>query len=68
VLVLGAGGSRQNTGYRTELLDISGCAVMNLHAGPNDVSGLVSGVYFVREEPPAAGLKLQAVRKVVVTR
>jgi len=36
--------------------------------GPNDLSRLAAGVYFVREEPQAASLKPQAIRKVVVTR
>jgi len=60
--------SRQNTGYRAELLDISGRKLLDLHPGPNDVRALAPGVYFVRAEPQAAGLKPQAVRKVVVTR
>jgi hypothetical protein len=32
------------------LLDASGRRVMSLHAGPNDVSSLAPGAYFVREE------------------
>ncbi len=55
-------GGRQNTGYRAELLDIAGRKIMELRIGPNDVSGLSPGVYFVR------GRQAQAVRKVVVTR
>jgi hypothetical protein len=47
VLFLGVG-SRQNTAYRAELLDISGRKVMELVPGPNDVTGLSSGIYFVR--------------------
>ena len=50
------------------LFDASGSTVLTLHPGRNDVSGLSPGVYFVREGPQAASLKLQAVRKVVVTR
>ena len=41
---------------------------MNLGIGANDVRALAPGVYFVREEPQAESRKLQAVRKVVVTR
>jgi hypothetical protein len=66
VLVLGAVDSRQNTGYRAELLDISGRDVLNLTPGANDVSMLAPGVYFVR----AVSRKPSAVSysKVVVTR
>jgi YVTN family beta-propeller protein len=68
VLVLGAAGSRQNTGLRAQLLDITGRRVLDLHAGPNDVRTLAPGVYFIREELQAASPNPQAVRKVVVTR
>ncbi len=47
VLMLGAAGSRQNTGYRMELLDITGRKVLELKPGANDVSRLAPGVYFV---------------------
>jgi hypothetical protein len=47
VLLLGAADSRQNTGYRADLLDISGRKVVGLHAGANDVNWLAPGVYFV---------------------
>ena len=50
----------------SELLDISGRKVLDLHPGPNDVRALAPGVYFVREKPQATSLKPQAVRKVVV--
>ncbi len=50
------------------LLDISGRKVLDLQPGTNDVRGLAPGVYFVREEPQAASLQSQAIRKVVVTR
>jgi hypothetical protein len=63
VLVLGAVGSRQNMGYRAELLDISGRKVLDLKPGANDVNRLSPGVYFVREAGPEA----QAVRKIVLT-
>jgi hypothetical protein len=50
------------------LLDIGGRKVMDLHTGANDVSRLAPGVYFVREEPQAPGLKPEAIRKVIITR
>ena len=62
VLVLGAVGSRQNAGYRAELLDISGRKAMNLQRGANDVSRLAPGVYFVRDA------QAQTVRKIVIQR
>lgn len=67
VLVLGAVGSRQNTGYRAELLDISGRKVLDLKPGANDVSHLSPGVYFVRQ---ASGVQREAstVRRVVITK
>jgi hypothetical protein len=69
VLVLDAVGSRQNTAHREELLDISGRKVMELRAGPNDVSRVAPGVYFVREEHSRVqGVEGSRVRKVVVTR
>ena len=46
------------------LLDITGRKVLHLHPGPNDVSRLALGVYFVRE----AQAQAQAVRKVVITK
>jgi hypothetical protein len=48
---------------RYELLDPAGRGVMELRAGPNDVSRLASGVYFVRTEPSAV-----TVRKVILQR
>jgi hypothetical protein len=50
------------------LLEASGRKVLSLKAGANDVRALAPGVYFVREEPQAAGSKSQAIRKVVITR
>ena len=50
------------------LLDISGRKVLDLHPGPNDVSRLAPGVYFVRSEPSAVGRQPFAVRKVVIQR
>jgi hypothetical protein len=44
------------------LVDISGCKVLELHSGANDVRTLAPGIYFVRERPASA------VRKVIVTR
>jgi YVTN family beta-propeller protein len=51
----------------TSLFDMTGRQVMALRSGPNDVSKLSPGVYFVREEPQATSLKPQAIRKVVLT-
>jgi YVTN family beta-propeller protein len=53
---------------RGELLDVAGRKVMDLHAGPNDVSRLSPGVYFVRSEPSAASSRPSAVvvRKVII--
>ena len=62
VLMLGTAGSRQQTGYRAELLDAAGRRVMSLQAGESDVSLLVPGVYFVREA------QAQAIRRVVITK
>jgi len=50
------------------LFDATGRGVAVLKTGPNDISHLTPGVYFVREEPQASSFKHQAVRKVVVTR
>jgi hypothetical protein len=52
---------------RAILLDASGRKVMDLRPGPNDVSRLAPGVYFVRQ---ASGVEREAsgVNKVVVTR
>jgi len=52
------------------LLDISGRAVLVLHPGPNDISRLAPGVYFVRSEPPAVSREPSAVtaRKVIIQR
>jgi len=52
--------SRQYSADRTELLDISGRSMMTLKPGPNDVSRLGSGVYFVHEGSAVT------VRKVVI--
>ena len=46
------------------LLDASGRKVLDLSEGPNDVSRLTPGVYFVREAQAQA--QAQAVRKVVL--
>ena len=66
VLVLDAAGSRQQTGYRAELLDVSGRKVMDLRVGDNDIRQLAPGVHFIREAQAQA--QAQAVRKVVITR
>jgi hypothetical protein len=67
VLVLGAVDSRQNTGYRAELLDISGRSVAYLHPGANDVRALAPGVYFVTGERRGAG-DAGRTRKVAIQR
>ena len=66
VLLLEARGEMREA--RCELLDITGRKVLDLCPGPNDVSRLSPGVYFVREEPRAASHKRQAVRKVLITK
>jgi hypothetical protein len=53
---------------RYSLLSIDGRRVLTLGHGANDVRGLAPGVYFVREEPQAASLKPQAIRKVILTK
>ncbi len=68
VLVLGAVGSRQDTEYGAELLDITGSKVLDLHPGANDVRALAPGVYFVRGPKTEDGRPDAAIRKVVVTR
>jgi hypothetical protein len=66
VLWLGAGtvpqpGASDALGLsRAALLDIAGRKVLDLHPGPNDVSQLAPGVYFVRGAP--------GVHKVLLTR
>jgi len=52
----------------SSLFDMTGSRVMALRPGANDVSRLVPGVYFVREDAQAASHKPQVVRKVVLTR
>jgi hypothetical protein len=49
------------------LLDACGRKVLDLHPGMNDVRAVAPGVYFVQEEPQAAGPKHLAVRKIVLT-
>lgn len=49
------------------LLDAVGRKVLDLRSGANDLRALVPGIYFIREEPQAAGLKPQSVRKVALT-
>jgi DNA-binding beta-propeller fold protein YncE len=57
---------RLNT--QADLYDASGRRAAVLRPGPNDISHLAPGVYFVREEPQAASFKPQAVCKVVIAR
>jgi YVTN family beta-propeller protein len=59
--------SGQQTGYRAELLDVSGRKVLDLKPGANDVRALVPGVYFVREAD-SGERSVVGVRKVVVAR
>jgi len=56
-------------GASSVLGDVSGRKVLDLQPGPNDVSRLAPGVYFVRERSAAGGRRSAvSVRKVVVTR
>jgi hypothetical protein len=48
------------------LLDVSGRKMLDLAPGPNDVSALAPGIYFVRQS--AVGREPSSVSKVVVTR
>jgi len=50
------------------LLDISGRKTLDLKPGPNDVSRLAPGVYFVREGPSTDGRTPSAIHKVILTR
>ncbi len=73
VLFLGTGHDRNRFGDfgscpTPRLLDISGRSIMSLSPGPNDVSHLSPGIYFVHEEPSAAGRGSPIVRKVMVLR
>jgi hypothetical protein len=52
----------QQTPAQYSLLSVDGRKVMQLHPGPNDVSGMRSGVYFVRLETPT----LCETRKVIL--
>jgi len=57
----------RDTGYRAELLDVTGRRVMDLAPGDNDVSGLAPGVYFVRGEGSRVpGFEGARTRKVIV--
>jgi YVTN family beta-propeller protein len=53
---------------RAALLDVSGREVMTLHPGPNDVSRLAPGVYFLKLGLSAASRRPLAVSKVILTR
>jgi len=59
------GDRTQNT--RAELTNVEGRSVLVPHPGPNDVSKLTPGVYFIRERS-AVGGERPAVHKVVLTR
>jgi hypothetical protein len=49
------------------LLDASGRKVLDLWPGPNDVSHLAPGVYFVRPARDRAQAQFRFLRKVVIT-
>lgn len=49
-------------------VEVSDLLCTGTKPGPNDVSRLSPGVYFVREQLQAASSKPQTVRKVVVTK
>jgi hypothetical protein len=61
-------GSVVGRGVRDALVDCAGRKVADLDPGPNDVSQLAPGVYFVREAQAQAQAQAQAVRKVVITK
>ncbi len=52
---------------RSELRDIAGRKVLDLHSGPNDVRALAPGVYFVREAQAQAQAQAVGCQKVVLT-
>ena len=52
----------------TALLDVEGREVLSLKPGPNDVSRIAPGVYFIREQPSAVSRQPVIVRKIVLTR
>ena len=68
VLYLDGDCPRTGTVPKTVLLDVSGRKVMELLPGPNDVSRLSPGVYFVRDVAAQAQAQAQAVRKTLVLR
>jgi hypothetical protein len=57
-----------HAGAPADLFDASGRRAAVLKTGPNDISHLVPGVYFVREEPQATSNKPIAVRKIIIAR
>lgn len=54
--------------HPSSLLDVSGRRVLDLRPGPNDVSRLPPGVYFVYAGPSAVSRRPSAVTKVVIAR
>jgi YVTN family beta-propeller protein len=54
-------------GTQATLFDRSGTRVASLTPGPNDVSRLTTGVYFVREQGTGGGVRGQS-RKVIIQR
>jgi hypothetical protein len=59
--------SIQHSACRAGLLDISGRKVLDLKPGPNDVSALSPGVYFVRRASNV-GHPASSITKIVVTK
>ncbi len=50
------------------LLSVDGRKVLDLTSGPNDVSRLAPGIYFIHEEPPAANRAASTIRRVMILR
>ncbi|HTW91923.1 MAG TPA: exo-alpha-sialidase [bacterium] len=67
VLFLNGDCPRMGAVPKTVLLDVSGRKVIDLCPGPNDVSRLAPGVYFVRSASDVMG-DASSVRKVVIQR
>jgi hypothetical protein len=68
-LVRRSQGNSRNSTFDADLVDALGRKLCDLHPGPNDISRLSPGVYFVRERSAVdCGLLPAGIRKVVVTR
>ena len=48
------------------LLSVDGRKVLDLTSGPNDVSRLAPGIYFIHEEPSAANRAASTIRRVMI--